>query len=186
MEFIYRRVSTTDQKSDRQLPGLNADRTFEDKLTGKHTDRPQLQALLTMLRPGDVVHCHELSRLARNTRDLLDLVDHITGIGATIKFHKENLTFTPESDKDPFQNLMVTMLAALSSFERELIVQRVREGVAIAKAKGKYKGRKSRFTPAQIDQICTEFSNTKNKIALAARWGVSRSYLYKIAKKGDK
>lgn len=181
MEFIYRRVSTTDQKSDRQLPGLIADREFEDKLTGKHTDRPQLQAMLTMLRPGDVIHCHELSRLARNTRDLLDLVEHITALGATIKFHKENMTFNPDSENDPFQNLMVTMLAALSAFERELIVQRVREGVAIAKAKGKYKGRSSKFTAAQLDQIRSEFDETPNKVSLAKHWGISRGYLYKIA-----
>lgn len=75
MEFIYRRVSTIEQKSDRQLPGLKADREFEDKVTGKHTDRPQLQAMLLMLRPGDVVHVHELSRLARNVKDLLELVE---------------------------------------------------------------------------------------------------------------
>ena len=185
MEFIYRRVSTADQKTDRQLPGLIADRDFEDKLSGKTTDRPQLQIMLSMLRVGDVVHVHELSRLARNTRDLLELVEHVTGIGATIRFHKENLTFTPESENDPFQNLMVTMLAAISSFERELTLARIREGIAIAKAKGKYKGRKSRFTPAQLDQIRTEFANTKNKVALAAHWGISRGYLYKIAKKGE-
>lgn len=182
MQFIYRRVSTTDQKSDRQLPGLQADREFEDKLTGKHTDRPQLQAMLMMLRPGDEVHVHELSRLARNVKDLLELVEQITGAGATIRFHKENLTFQPESN-DPFQQLMLSMVSAIAQFERELIVQRVREGVAIAKAAGKYKGRKSRFTDAQVEQIQQEFQTTSNKVELAKRWGVSRGYLYKIASK---
>lgn len=182
MEFIYRRVSTIEQKSDRQLPGLQADREFEDKVTGKHTDRPQLQAMLVMLRSGDVVHVHELSRLARNVKDLLELVEQITGSGATIRFHKENLTFQPESN-DPFQQLMLSMVSAIAQFERELIVQRVREGVAIAKAAGKYKGRKSRFTDAQVEQIQREFESTKNKVELAKKWGISRGYLYKLASK---
>lgn len=182
MQFIYRRVSTTDQKSDRQLPGFQADREFEDKLTGKHTDRPQLQAMLVTLRAGDVVHVHELSRLARNVKDLLELVERITGAGATVRFHKENLTFQPESN-DPFQQLMLSMVSAIAQFERELIVQRVREGVAIAKAEGKYKGRKSRFTESQLEQIQQEFQTTSNKVELANRWGISRGYLYKIASK---
>lgn len=182
MRFIYRRVSTLIQKSDRQLPGFQADREFEDKLTGKHTDRPQLQAMLITLRPGDEVHVHELSRLARNVKDLLELVEQITGAGASIRFHKENLTFQPESN-DPFQQLMLSMVSAIAQFERELIVQRVREGVAIAKAAGKYKGRKSRFTDAQVEQIQQEFQTTSNKVELAKRWGVSRGYLYKIASK---
>jgi len=182
MQFIYRRVSTIVQKSDRQLPELQVDREFEDKLTGKHTDRPQLQAMLTMLRPGDTIHVHELSRLARNVKDLLELVEQITGVGATIRFHKENLTFQPESN-DPFQQLMLSMISAIAQFERELIVQRVREGVAIAKAAGKYKGRKSRFTDAQVEQIQQEFQTTSNKVELAKKWGVSRGYLYKVAAK---
>lgn len=106
----------------------------------------------------------------------------ITGSGATIRFHKENLTFQPESN-DPFQQLMLSMVSAIAQFERELIVQRVREGVAIAKAAGKYKGRKSRFTGAQVEQIQREFESTKNKVELAKKWGVSRGYLYKLASK---
>lgn len=179
MEFIYRRVSTTDQKTDRQLPGFKADREYEDKLSGKDIHRPQLQAMLQTLRAGDVVHVHELSRLGRSVKDLLELVESIVTTGATIHFHKENLRFEP-NQSDPFQQLMLNLLSSVAQFERECILQRQREGIAIAKAAGKYQGRRSRFTDAQVEQIQREFAEEKNKTALAKKWGISRGYLYKI------
>ena len=182
LEFIYRRVSTTDQKTDRQLPGMKADREYEDKLSGKDLNRPQLQAMLQTLRKGDVVHVHELSRLGRSVKDLLELVQSIVDSGATIQFHKENLRFEP-NQSDPFQHLMLTMLSAVAEFERNCILQRQREGIAIAKAAGKYKGKQSRFTDAQVEQIQREFDEERNKTALARKWGISRGYLYKLASK---
>lgn len=184
MEFIYRRVSTTDQKTDRQLPGFEADREYEDKLSGKDLNRPQLQAMLANLRPGDVVHVHELSRLGRSVKDLLELVESIVTAGATIQFHKENLRFEPNKE-DPFQQLMLNLLSSVAQFERQCILQRQREGIAIAKAKGVYKGKQSRFTEAQFEQIQREFHEAKSKSALAKRWGISRGYLYKIAAKTE-
>ncbi|MBU2873842.1 recombinase family protein [Marinobacter salexigens] len=83
MEFIYRRVSTAEQKTDRQLPGMNVDREYEDKLSGKDLNRPQLTAMLQNLREGDLVHVHELSRLGRSVRDLLDVVQQVVDTGAT-------------------------------------------------------------------------------------------------------
>ena len=184
MKFVYRRVSTTDQKTDRQLPGWKADREYEDKLSGKDLNRPQLTAMLQTLREGDVVHVHELSRLGRSVRDLLDVVQQIVDAGETIHFHKENLRFEP-SKEDPFQKLMLTLLSSVAEFERSCIKQRQREGIAIAKAQGRYKGRQSRFSEGQLDQIRKEFDEEQNKTALAKRWGVSRGYLYKIAAKGE-
>ncbi|MET4163956.1 DNA invertase Pin-like site-specific DNA recombinase [Marinobacterium sp. MBR-111] len=184
MEFIYRRVSTADQKTDRQLTGMKADREYEDKLSGKDLNRPQLQAMLQTLREGDVVHVHELSRLGRSVQDLLELVRNIVDTGATIRFHKENLCFEPDKT-DPFQQLMLTLLSSVAEFERNCILQRQREGIAIAKANGRYKGKQSRFSEGQLDQIRTEFENEKNKTALAKRWGISRGYLYKIAARAE-
>lgn len=184
MEFIYRRVSSADQKTDRQLPDLKADREYEDKLSGKDLNRPQLQAMLATLREGDIVHVHELSRLGRSVKDLLELVENIVKTGATIHFHKENLRFEPNKE-DPFQQLMLNLLSSVAQFERECIKQRQREGVAIAKAAGKYKGKQSRFTDAQIEQMQREFKEEKNKTALAKKWGISRGYLYKVAAKDE-
>ena len=117
MIFNYKRVSTIVQSTERQLIDVPCDREYEDKLSGKDRNRPQLQAMLSNIRSGDIVNIHEMSRLARNTRDLLNLVEEITSKGATIKFYKENLIFSPDK-KDPYQQLMMTMLAAVSSLER--------------------------------------------------------------------
>jgi len=182
MEFIYRRVSTTDQKTDRQLPDQIADREFEDKLSGKDLNRPQLQAMLGMLRKNDIIHVHELSRLGRSLKDLLEIVETVVNTGATILFHKENLRFEPNKN-DPFQQLMLNLLSSVAQFERECLLQRQREGISIAKSAGKYKGKQSRFTIAQVEQIKQEFSQEKNKTELAKKWGISRGYLYKIASK---
>ncbi len=182
MEFIYRRVSTIEQKTDRQLPDLIADREFEDKLSGKDLNRPQLQAMLGMLREGDIINVHELSRLGRSLKDLLEIVEVVVDTGATIFFHKENLRFEPNKN-DPFQQLMLNLLSSVAQFERECLLQRQREGIAIAKAAGKYKGKQSRFTGAQIEQIKREFVEENNKTELAKKWGISRGYLYKVASK---
>ena len=130
MEFIYRRVSTADQKTDRQLPEQFADREYEDKLSGKDLNRPQLQAMLQTLRAGDVVHVHELSRLGRSLKDLLEIVGTVVDIGATIHFHKENLRFE-QNKSDPFQELMLNLLGSFAQFERNCILQRQKEGIAI-------------------------------------------------------
>ena len=93
MIFNYIRVSTIEQNTERQLRDVACDRVYEEKVSGKDTNRPQLQAMLSNIRSGDIINIHEMSRLARNTRDLLNLVEEITSKGATIIFHKENLTF---------------------------------------------------------------------------------------------
>ena len=179
MEFCYKRVSTIDQNLDRQLPDLKCDREYVEKVSGKDLNRPQLQALLQNIREGDIVHVHEMSRLARNTKDLLEIVEQIVSDGGTIKFHKENLEFK-SGKKNPFQSLMLNLLSSIAQFERDLLLERQREGIAIAKAKGKYKGRKSKFSQDDFVKIKKEFLVAKNKAELARKWGISRQYLYKL------
>lgn len=181
MIFNYKRVSTLVQSTERQLIDIPCDREYEDKLSGKDRNRPQLELMLANLRSGDIVNVHSMDRLARNTRDLLNIVNEINNIGATIKFHKENLTFEP-CKEDPYQKLMMTMLGAVSTLERELINQRVREGVAIAKAKGKFKGGKNKLSDDQVKEL-RELH--KNKIAvakLARQFNISRTTVYEYLK----
>ena len=183
MEFIYRRVSSSDQNTDRQLPNMKCDREFSDSLSGKNMERPELVAMLGMIRADDLIHVHSLDRLGRSVRDLLDIVESVVDAGASIKFHSENLTFEPKNG-NPMNDLMLTIMGAFSEFERKCIKSRQTEGIAVAKAKGVYKGRVSRFTDAQVEQIQKEFKTATNKVELAERYGISRGYLYKIAAKG--
>ena len=182
MIFNYVRVSTASQNTARQLLNVECDRVFEDICSGKNTDRPELEKMMIAVRSGDLVNVHEMSRLARNTRDLLDLVDQILSSGASVKFHKENLFFSGDKVDDAFQKLMLTMLGAISSFERDLLLERQKEGIAIAKENGKYKGRKSKFSSAQIKDICQQFEQSTNKKALALELGISRTKLYDIVR----
>lgn len=183
MIFNYIRVSTISQNTDRQLVGIDCDREYVEKASAKDLDRVELKKMLSNLRSGDVVNVHELSRLARNTQDLLVIVDEIISVGASIKFHKENLTFDGSKTDDAFQKLMLTMLGAISTFERDLMLERQREGIALAKQKGKYKGRKSTFSDEDIRRIKVEFDSTSNKAGLARKYGISRGYLYQMMKK---
>lgn len=184
MEFAYKRVSTSDQSTARQLIGLDFDREYVETISAKDQNRPQLQALLQNLRDGDVVHVHELSRLGRSVKDLLDIVEKIISAGASVKFLKENLHFSP-GEKNSFQSLMLNLLSSIAQFERDLLLERQREGIQIAKQKGKYKGKVSRFTQGEIKLIKEEFKTTKNRQALASKWGISRTYLYELVKRGQ-
>ena len=181
MKLCYKRVSHTDMNLARQLHGLEFDREYVEKISGKNMDRPELKAMLLNIREGDEVHVHEMSRLGRNTRDLLDIVQTILDAKGSIKFHKENLEFKGGEKSDPFQSLMLNLLSSISQFERDLLLSRQREGIALAKERGAYKGRQSKFTEDEFKQMREDFANTKNKAALAKRWGISRAYLYRVA-----
>ena len=174
----YIRVSTASQNTARQLVDVPSDRIFTDKCSGKNTDRPAFKQMLDFAREGDVINCHELSRLARNTMDLLNIVQTLNDKGITINFIKEGLSFT--GNADAFQTLMLTMLGAVAQLERDISLERQREGIAIAKASGKYKGRQSVFSKEDFSNIKAAFTKTKNKAALARKYNISRSYLYKI------
>ena len=180
MELGYKRVSSIDQSTERQLENIKLDRVFEDKLSGKDRNRPQLDALLSMIREGDVLHIHSMDRLARNTRDLLNLVSEITEKGCKVIFHTEHLTFEPNKN-DPYQQLMMTMLGAVAQLERSLILQRQKEGIAIAKSKGKYKGGKNKLSPEQVAEL-KELAKEKSITALAKQFGITRPTCYAYLK----
>ena len=150
----YIRVSTVDQNTDRQLDGVALDKAFTDKISGKDTNRPALQQLLTHVREGDTVHVHDISRMARNLLDLKQLVTEITSKGVILHFHKENLIFTGADN--PMQELMLSMLGAVYEFERSMGRERQLEGIAKAKEAGKYKGRKASVDQEEIKKLLSE------------------------------
>jgi DNA invertase Pin-like site-specific DNA recombinase len=172
----YVRVSTTDQNTDRQLEGIQLDRTFTDKASGKDTQRPALQEALAYVREGDVLVVHSLDRLARNLGDLREIVSTVTKRGVTIEFMKEHLTFTGEDS--PMATLMLNLLGAVSEFERALIRERQREGIAVAKRKGVYKGRKPKLTSEQVVELHQRVQGGENKASIARAFGVSRETVY--------
>ena len=171
----YIRVSTLDQNTERQLDGVSLDKTFEDKASGKDTARPKLQEALEYLREGDTLHIHSMDRLARNLDDLKGIVKGLTARGVVVQFHKEGLTFT--GDDSPMANLLLNMLGAVAEFERSLIRERQREGIAIAKSKGVYKGRKKTLTEAQVAELKAKAGAAgANKAALAKEYGISCTF----------
>ncbi|WP_045500531.1 recombinase family protein [Vibrio hyugaensis] len=140
LTFNYLRVSTKIQNTERQLDKVPCDRIFIDKASGKNAKRPELESLLRFINPGDHINVHSIDRLARNLKDLRELIDQITGKGCSVKFNKENLHFT--SEKNAFQDLMLSMLGAVAEFESAIINERRLEGIAKAKEKGVQFGRK--------------------------------------------
>jgi DNA invertase Pin-like site-specific DNA recombinase len=181
----YIRVSTLDQNTDRQLDGIQLDQTFTDKASGKNTDRPQLQAALNHARAGDTFVVHSMDRLARNSEDMLRIVRELKAKGVIVKFVKENLTFAAGSDV-AIDELMFTMLAAFAQFERSLIRERQREGIALAKAKGNvYVGRKPALSPEQVSELTAKAAAGAKKTALAKEFGISRETLYQYLRQSD-
>jgi DNA invertase Pin-like site-specific DNA recombinase len=172
----YVRVSTVDQNTVRQLDGVTLDRVFEDKASGKDVKRLQLEACIKHLRDGDTLNVHSMDRLCRNLDDLRRIVKELTGRGVMVQFHKEGLKFT--GDDTPMSNLLLSMLGAVAEFERALIRERQREGIAIAKAAGKYKGRKPALTADQIQELKNRSANGEKKTELARFFGVSRETVY--------
>ena len=181
MIFNYIRVSTILQNTERQLPSVECDRVYLDKLSGKDTHRAQYQLMMSNLRSGDVVNVHSLDRVGRNTKDILNLVEQVKEIGASIKFHKENLTFDGTSN-DLYSDLLLTILSGFAQFERNIILERQREGIAIAKAKGKYKGAKRKLTDEQLNELKIDFDKGIPKTQIAEKYGITRSYVYQLVR----
>ena len=175
----YIRVSTVTQNTERQLYGVELDRVYEDKCSGKNTDRPALKECLSYLRDGDTLHCHSIDRLCRNLSDLLHLVKGLLARGVSIVFHKENMRF--EAGKtDQFQELQLSIIGAVATFERQMILERQREGIALARQKNRYKncGRKKSLSDNQIETIRQRIANGERKTALAREYGVSLQTVY--------
>lgn len=172
----YVRVSTVDQNTERQLDGVDCDKVFTDKASGKNTDRPELNRALDYVRDGDTLVVHSMDRLARNLEDLRRLVRELTGQGVRVEFIKENLTFA--GDDSPMNTLLLSMLGAVAEFERSMIRERQREGIALAKAKGKYKGRKPSLSLEQASAVAARLRDGESASALATEYGVSRATVY--------
>jgi DNA invertase Pin-like site-specific DNA recombinase len=175
----YIRVSSVDQNEARQVEAmaeLHIDKTFVDKASGKNTERPQLHAALDYLRDGDVLVVHSMDRLARNMRDLQNLVADLNARNIAVEFVKEHLAFTGEDS--PMSKLMLSILGGVAEFERAIIHERQKEGIQVAKGKGAYRGRKRALTAEQVTAIRQRAKAGEHKAALAREFNVSRETLH--------
>jgi len=165
-KIAYIRVSTIEQNEGRQVEMMrpyNIDETFIEKASGKDTTRPELTAMLDYARAGDTVYIESFSRLARNTVHLLNLIETMGNKGIKVISLKEGMDTSTPAGK-----LMLTMIGAIATFERENLLERQREGIALAKAEGKYKGRVAKELPANFEEIYNQYKTrgiTKSKMA---------------------
>ena len=176
----YVRVSSLDQNTERQLDGEQLDKVFTDRASGKDTKRPQLQAVLDYLREGDCLVVHSMDRLARNLDDLRRIVLGLTSKGVLVEFVKERLTFTGEDSA--MSQLLLSVMGAFAEFERSLIRERQREGIALAKKAGVYKGRKPSLTDEQAQRLRARITAGEKKAALAREFGISRETVYQYSR----
>ena len=178
--IAYLRVSSVDQNEERQRQALekyNIDKWYVEKASGKDTNRPILKKMLDYVREGDTLYISEFSRLGRSTRDLLDIIDYLNSKKVNFISEKENMDCSSPSGR-----LQITMLAAISEFEREMLLERQREGIQIAKSCGKYKGRKKIQIP-DIEKHYADYMTRKTtKTALAEKLGISRNTLDRLFK----
>ena len=177
----YVRVSTLDQNDQRQLEGQVLDQVFTDQASGKNTQRPKLEELIRFARAGDTVVVHSMDRLARNLDDLRSVVQTLTGKGARVEFAKEGLVFTGEDS--PMANLMLSVMGAFAEFERSLIKERQREGIALAKTRGVYKGRKRKLDPEKVAELVAQAAAGIPKAQLAREYGLSRETVYQYLRR---
>lgn len=177
----YIRVSTIEQNTDSQkaiLSNIKIDKTFEESISGKNTDRPKLKEMLEYVREGDTVYIRDLSRLARNTKDLLDIVEYLNNKGVALKSIKENIDTSTN-----FGKLMITFLAAIYEFERANLLERQRDGIAVAKKLGKYKGRKKVPKPDNFKEVYKKWLNREIKSNAAIReLNISEYAFYKFVR----
>ncbi len=184
MKIAYVRVSTAEQNEARQVEALSKydiEKWFVEKVSAKDTHRPELQNMLDFAREGDTIYIHDFSRLARSTTDLLELVEKFKQKGITLVSNKENIDTSTPTGK-----LMLTMIAAINEFERANLLERQREGIAIAKRNGVYKGRKPIEIP-DFEQHYNRYLHREiNKTNLVKLLGISRATLDKLIKKYQK
>lgn len=178
MKIAYVRVSTIEQNEQRQIEALekyNIEKWFVEKISGKNTDRPKLKEMIDFAREGDTIYIHDFSRLARSTKDLLELIEIFNKKGITLISNKENI-----DSNTPTGKLMLTMIGAIAEFERANLLERQREGIEIAKREKRYKGRK----PIEIKDFEKHYIRYQRreitKSELAKELNVSRPTLYKL------
>lgn len=180
MQIAYIRVSSIDQNEQRQIEAIqryNIEKWFIEKVSGKDTNRPKLKEMLDFAREGDTIHIHDFSRLARSTKDLLDIVELLNSKGITLISNKENI-----DSSTPTGKLMLTMIGAINEFERTNLLERQKEGIAIAKREGKYKGRKAVSIPDFNKHYQRYISREISKSELAKELNISRPTLDKLIK----
>ena len=178
MNIAYIRVSSIDQNEQRQIEAMqkyNIEKWFIEKVSAKDTNRPKLQEMLEFCREGDTIHIHDFSRLARSTKDLLEIVELLAKKGVTLVSNKESIDTSTPSGK-----LMLTMIGAINEFERMNLLERQKEGIAIAKREGKYKGGKCKEIPNFSEHYAQYISRQISKADLAKKLGISRPTLDKI------
>ncbi|MBU1566864.1 MAG: recombinase family protein [Proteobacteria bacterium] len=175
----YIRVSSFSQNTDRQLDGITLEKVFEEKASAKDAKRPILQECISYLRAGDCLHVHSIDRLARNLIDLQTIVTQLNDKGVSVTFHHENLTFTG-TNNNPMNKLMLQMMGAFAEFERALIKERQREGIAQAQKKGVKIGRQPVLSEAQVKDIRDRVKDGESKGALAKEFKVARQTIYSV------
>ncbi len=182
MKVAYIRVSTKEQNTARQekaMKELNVEKTFIEKISGKDTNRPELKAMLDYVREGDTLIVESYSRLARSTQDLLKIVDELNKKGVAFISLKENIDTTTPQGK-----LMLTIFAGLAQFERECTLQRQKEGIAIAKEQGKYKGRTPLSKPSNWDSVIERMNKGEiTKVEARKELGLTHATFYRMLKK---
>ncbi len=179
----YIRVSTIEQNTTRQLDGLSKnnvslDKVFEDKVSSSQVNRPALQACLTYLREGDILYIHSIDRLARNLSELQSIVNELTAKGVTVHFWTENLIFSGQTS--PMQELIFQMLGAFAQFERSLIKERQKEGIAKAKQEGRFTGRPRKISEQDKSDIAKALADGASPASLAEKYKVSKSSIYGV------
>ena len=173
----YIRVSSDGQNVARQLEGIELDKEFTDIMTGSIKNRPQLEACLNYVRAGDVLHVHSIDRLARNLRDLQEIVESLIAKGVTVKFHSEKLEFN--NDDNPMAKLTLQIMGSFAEFERKIAKSRQREGIATAKKIGKYLGRPK--LDLSLREKAMELKDSGLSVrAISKEMELSRPSIYKL------
>ena len=174
----YRRVSTLEQSEERQLDGIEVDKTFTDYASGGTTNRPALKDLMDYIREGDTLVVHSIDRLARNLSDLKKLVDHFTDQHIAIHFIKENLKFG-DNESTILDNLLLNILGSFAEFERQLLLERQREGIKKARESGAYQGKMPSLTKKEAEEAVAMVKNGIPLARVAREYNISRSSMYR-------
>lgn len=178
MHVAYIRVSTAEQNEQRQVDAMQQygiEKWFIEKVSGKDKNRPKLQEMLNFVREGDTVHIHDFSRLARSTKDLLDIVEQLSQKNVRLISNKEALDTSTAT-----RRLMLTVVAAIAQFERECMLERQLEGIAAAKKDGRYKGGKRKVVKNFDELYARYMAREINKVEFAKALNVSRPTLDKL------
>ncbi|EPM4128132.1 MULTISPECIES: recombinase family protein [Enterobacteriaceae] len=171
----YARVSTSGQHLDSQLAALSGcEKIFQEKISGAKDDRPELHAMLEWVREGDTVHVTKLDRLARNTRHLLEVSEYLQRKGVAL-----NILNIGINTATPTGKLMLTMIGAIATFEREMMLERQAEGIALAKLKGKYKGRKP-TARSKAKEVIELVENGASKAEISHQLKIGITSIYRI------